>query len=159
MGRWGSAAVVGVVLVALVAAVTSTPGRTWESVNVGNTVIKEIASQLRPRDSDIPPDWRAGVEQGNLLFSVSDPQEGYRMVNIRLCMNLSLIVIAQASIGNGYVATIVNSPDMYVSGVFNGAESKSVRARVPATTAITVAGATSYASALDIHKGNPKRFH
>jgi len=143
--------VVVVVFVALVAAVTSTPGRTWESVNVGNT----IGSQLRSRDSDIPPDWRAGVEQGNLLFSVSDPQEGYRMVNIRLCMNLTTdcIAIAQASIGNGYVATIVNSPDVYVSGVFNGAESKSVRARVPATTAISVAGATSYASALDLHKG------
>lgn len=42
---------------------------------------------------------------------------------------------------------------MYVSGVFNGATSKSIRARIPATTAIDVAGSVPYASALDLKKG------
>lgn len=42
---------------------------------------------------------------------------------------------------------------MYVAGVFNGNFSKSVRARVPSTNAITITNSLHTGSALDIRKG------
>lgn len=118
----------------------------------------------------IPPDWEDAVAHGNLLFSVSDPEESYRMVlftiyylfsRYKYCtVHLIFVLIFtcpnilhKASIGNGYMATVVNTPDVFVSGVFNGAASSSIRARIPSTVAISLPSATSYASGLDLLKG------
>eukprot|EP01113_Clastostelium_recurvatum_P039091 TRINITY_DN5929_c0_g1_i2.p1 TRINITY_DN5929_c0_g1~~TRINITY_DN5929_c0_g1_i2.p1 ORF type:complete len:711 (+),score=173.12 TRINITY_DN5929_c0_g1_i2:162-2135(+) len=60
-----------------------------------------------------------------------------------------------ASVGNGYLATIVGTNTQYISGVFNGLNTRdpSHRARIPATLAITVAESTPYACALDLQNG------
>ncbi|ELR20704.1 glycosyl hydrolase family 65 central catalytic domain containing protein [Acanthamoeba castellanii str. Neff] len=85
----------------------------------------------------IPADWVGPWKQGDLLFGTDEPQQTYR----------------QAVVGNGYMATVVGSPDIYVSGVFNGEESLSKRARLPATNAITVTNALHTGSALNIREG------
>jgi len=85
----------------------------------------------------IPADWLEPWQQGDLLFGTAEPQETYR----------------QAVVGNGYMATVVGSPDIYVSGVFNGNWSNSKRARIPATNAITITNALHTGSALNTREG------
>ena len=63
---------------------------------------------------------------------------------------VALLVLCAAAVefttpqvGNGYVATFVNTTDVFVAGVFNGNGSNSQRAAFPATSRIFVSGAES----------------
>eukprot|EP01114_Cavostelium_apophysatum_P014228 TRINITY_DN3638_c0_g1_i2.p1 TRINITY_DN3638_c0_g1~~TRINITY_DN3638_c0_g1_i2.p1 ORF type:complete len:663 (+),score=121.13 TRINITY_DN3638_c0_g1_i2:160-2148(+) len=61
----------------------------------------------------------------------------------------------QASVGNGYIATVIGSDTQYIAGVYNGLNSvtPSHRARIPATTAINITNAQPIGSALDLERG------
>eukprot|EP01116_Phalansterium_solitarium_P016178 TRINITY_DN3701_c0_g1_i1.p1 TRINITY_DN3701_c0_g1~~TRINITY_DN3701_c0_g1_i1.p1 ORF type:complete len:702 (-),score=253.28 TRINITY_DN3701_c0_g1_i1:809-2914(-) len=87
----------------------------------------------------VPPDWQPRVQGGNMLYADKEPSDGRLM----------------ASVGNGYVATVVGSDTQYISGVFNGFSSKtpSHRARIPGTLSISVANSTPLGSALDLERG------
>jgi hypothetical protein len=37
---------------------------------------------FRASASDVPPDWQPGVREGNILFSVEEPTESFRMVSL-----------------------------------------------------------------------------
>jgi len=62
---------------------------------------------------------------------------------------LSLLVMMAAAveqspqIGNGYILTFLNTTDVFIAGVFNGAGSNSQRAVFPPTTRVFAAGAES----------------
>jgi len=72
-----------------------------------------------------PPAWIDGISRGDILYTASEPV-GTEMM---------------ASIGNGYVATVVGSDTLYATGVFNGELTNStdvVRARIPSPLAVDV---------------------
>eukprot|EP01114_Cavostelium_apophysatum_P022690 TRINITY_DN8295_c0_g1_i1.p1 TRINITY_DN8295_c0_g1~~TRINITY_DN8295_c0_g1_i1.p1 ORF type:complete len:699 (+),score=116.92 TRINITY_DN8295_c0_g1_i1:246-2342(+) len=87
----------------------------------------------------IPPEWKVRILEGNMLYSHTEPSDS------------SL----QASVGNGYIATVIGSDTQYIAGVYNGLNSvtPSHRARIPATTAITINNMDAYGSALDLERG------
>lgn len=69
-------------------------------------------------------------------------------VSLRFALLVALVAVAvQATlgpqVGNGYVATFVNTTDVFVAGVFNGNSTTSHRAAFPPTTRVFVAGADS----------------
>ncbi|MDP2435527.1 MAG: hypothetical protein Q8P67_07275 [archaeon] len=86
----------------------------------------------------VPAPWADGVARGSILWSptLGDAQ-------------------FMASVGNGYVATVIGSDDVFVAGVFNGNETvqqPSHRARIPSTAALNLSsqGLSLVGSALDM---------
>ena len=59
------------------------------------------------------------------------------------------------AIGNGRIATIINSDTVYVAGLFNGYLDKtpSKKARIPSTHNITIVGENQIGKALSIKEG------
>uniref|UniRef100_A0A6B2KZB4 Protein-glucosylgalactosylhydroxylysine glucosidase n=1 Tax=Arcella intermedia TaxID=1963864 RepID=A0A6B2KZB4_9EUKA len=59
------------------------------------------------------------------------------------------------SIGNGYLATVISSDTIYVSGLFNGLNTvdPSHRAVIPATQSFTLTNSITTATALDLRRG------
>jgi len=87
----------------------------------------------------VPDEWLEKVNKGDMLYADREPINPQMM----------------ASIGNGNLATTVGSDTIYVSGLFNGLDSRdpSHRARIPSPIAISLPGSTPFASALDIAEG------
>jgi len=94
-------------------------------------------SSIVAAQNNVPPDWVGGVKNANILFAAEEPTDPSRM----------------AYVGNGYVATVVGTDTQYAVGVFNGFNSSSTRARIPATTAISVTNTWPIGSALDLESG------
>ncbi len=44
------------------------------------------------------------------------------------------------SIGNGYLGTVVHSPEVYMNGLYNGRHGDSHRAAIPSTVSVQFAG-------------------
>lgn len=95
----------------------------------------------------VPPDWGQGVQEGWILLSNNNPA---------MSSDVKL-----PSVGNGFISTIVGSPDVFMAGVFNSrdAPEKSHRARLPSAHQLTVApeyawpSATKAAWAIDTRHG------
>jgi len=85
-----------------------------------------------------PTDWVPRIKQAQMLFTETEPKDTEMM----------------ASIGNGYLATVVGSPIIYLSGVYNGLNTAtpSHRAIIPATNAFTVVDAVATGSAIDLER-------
>jgi protein-glucosylgalactosylhydroxylysine glucosidase len=85
-----------------------------------------------------PSEWLGEIEQANMLFACDE--SGVQLFPV---------------IGNGYLATNVNSQDLYLSGVFNGfsSDTPSHRARLQSPANTHVEGATVIAAALNILQG------
>lgn len=67
----------------------------------------------------IPQDWVAPWREGDLLFGTAEPQETFRQVTSTIVGHVSDLLLnkrTQAYMGNGYMATVVGSTDIYVSG-------------------------------------------
>jgi trehalose/maltose hydrolase-like predicted phosphorylase len=87
-----------------------------------------------------PPEWQNRIDQAQMLYSDTEPQE-----------------TLQTYVGNGYMATQINSQNIFISGVYNGpadAEYEpSHRARTPSFVNWQVQNSRVIASAIDIEKG------
>eukprot|EP01125_Pyxidicula_operculata_P013065 TRINITY_DN4317_c0_g2_i1.p1 TRINITY_DN4317_c0_g2~~TRINITY_DN4317_c0_g2_i1.p1 ORF type:complete len:701 (-),score=160.28 TRINITY_DN4317_c0_g2_i1:239-2341(-) len=86
---------------------------------------------------DVPYDWRERVLEAEMLYTDIEP-------------NLHMM----ASVGNGYISTVVGGEIIYVSGVYNGLNSvgPSHRAIIPATNSFTVNGGRTIGAAIDIER-------
>jgi hypothetical protein len=76
--------------------------------------------------ASLPREWRQAYTQADLLFTDSEQDVKYR-----------------PEVGNGFVATVVGSDDMFAAGVFNGpavSASPSHRAAIPAPLNLTIDG-------------------
>ena len=90
----------------------------------------------------VPEDWKGAVENGSLLYSEVEPQRQ----------------ALQGQVGNGFIATSINSSVIYLGGTFNplseyGSGSLSRRSRIPTTVRIFIEDSTPFASAQDLRRG------
>eukprot|EP01112_Ceratiomyxa_fruticulosa_P003259 TRINITY_DN13628_c0_g1_i1.p1 TRINITY_DN13628_c0_g1~~TRINITY_DN13628_c0_g1_i1.p1 ORF type:complete len:707 (-),score=130.46 TRINITY_DN13628_c0_g1_i1:33-2153(-) len=85
-----------------------------------------------------PSDWVNAINSGNMLYSTYEPDQSI-----------------MASVGNGFLATVIGSTTIYVNGVFNGLNSitPSHRARIPSTVNTDIVNSTLYAAGLDMQNG------
>jgi len=97
--------------------------------------------RINSKKNDAPSDWKLRISQGNMLFTSLEPSNERMM----------------ASVGNGYVATVVGSRSSFISGVYNGPAlsviNPSHRARIPSTSNISIKNLKSnFGSALDLER-------
>jgi hypothetical protein len=92
--------------------------------------------------SESPPsDWIARISAAQMLYN-DKPLNDTRLY---------------AHVGNGNVATVIDSPSIYIAGIFNNAASakhggRPFRARVPSLSRINIKGALFMDEALDLER-------
>jgi len=96
-------------------------------------------SSISSTSTEIPKDWKIPVITGNMLFTTVEPQDSRY----------------HASVGNGYIATVIGNNIQYIAGIYNGRNSMdpSHRAKIPSSTSITITNAYITGSALDMQHG------
>ena len=88
-----------------------------------------------------PPDWADAVARSDLLYAPDDQS---------VASNL------KATIGNGYLAMQLDSPILFLAGVFNGAGTKTPSHRAAVSSPLNLALDDSFSSngsALDLRGG------
>ena len=106
-----------------------------------------------------PPEWAAGVAEGSLMLAASMPDPDDQLA----------VLYYSAPIGNGLVATVVDSDKVFLGGIYNSFNevpgkwhpsfdgwrvNGTARATLPATTsAIAPANVSASVFALDVRRG------
>lgn len=101
---------------------------------------QDIANDSRCLGSDLfvrgaAPPWFLvdGVKNGSVLYSNPDPNICY-----------------MPEVGNGFLGSVMGWDAVYIAGLYNGACGTTHRARMPSSLLVSVQGAVSEGSALDV---------